>query len=695
MANDIIDINVYETTETVAITVQPNLTTINVNSITSVSPVTSVNGQIGDVVIPTPTLDSVLTEGNTSLLDAKVGRIGLRDTAEGDYGYLKLSENVFTISDYNDDTILGVDYNNIIKQNPTTGLSGTLNFTGITTSRVYTLPDENGEIALKSNIPTYTSQLTNNGSNGTNPFITALDIPTFASADKMVTVGRNSTGSTLYKGTIVYISGSTGNRPNFVKSLANGESTSAGTFGVIQNDIANNADGNCVTIGAIDNLDTRSNATNPFTTDTLVDGDTIYLSPTTAGYVTNVKPSAPNHLVYIGKVVRTSPTNGTIVYRIQNGYELDEIHDVAILSKTNNDIIQYDSATSLWKNRSLSVAGIQPALTNPITGTGTTNYLPKFTGASALGNSTIIQLANGDVTINGLRLGLGNSSVAQNSVFGIDAGKVISTGNYNSLFGYNAGISLTIGSANTFIGRMAGNSNSSGSNNTFIGLNAGSGNTTLSDCVSVGYATGYGTDCTFVGSGAGKNQSGSYNSYFGKNSGFIANANPYNSYFGNVSGENSTSTQNSFFGHGTGNVTTGANNTFLGSSAGQVNTSGNNNVYIGKAAGFYISGGSVSNALSTTSVLIGAETKTLVSGDTNEIVIGYNATGLGSNSVVLGNDSIIKTILKGSVAVGTTAPTSKLQVVGLVDYATNALAIAGGLTVGAFYHTAGVIKVVI
>ena len=178
MANDIIDINVTETIETVAITVQPNLTTINVNSITSVSPVTSVNGQIGDVVIPTPTLDSVLTEGNTSLLDAKVGRIGLRDTAEGDYGYLKLSENVFTISDYNDDTILGVDYNNIIKQNPTTGLSGTLNFTGITTSRVYTLPDENGEIALKSNIPTYTSQLTNNGSNGTNPFITALDIPT-------------------------------------------------------------------------------------------------------------------------------------------------------------------------------------------------------------------------------------------------------------------------------------------------------------------------------------------------------------------------------------------------------------------------------------------------------------------------------------------------------------------------------------
>lgn len=221
-------------------------------------------------------------------------------------------------------------------------------------------------ILNKPTIPTAvtkTSDLTNDGADGINPFITAGDIPTFASADKMVTVGRNATGSTLYKGTIVYISGSTGNRPNFVKSRANAESTSAGTFGVIENDIPNNSDGNCVTIGTIDNLDTRSTATHPFTSDTLADGDTIYLSPTTAGYITNVKPSAPNHLVYIGKVVRTSPTNGTIVYRIQNGYELDEIHDVAISSLANNDILQYDLSTDLWKNETLANAGIEATIT--------------------------------------------------------------------------------------------------------------------------------------------------------------------------------------------------------------------------------------------------------------------------------------------------------------------------------------------
>lgn len=290
------------------------------------------------------------------------------------------------------------------------------------------------QILNKPTIPTQTSNLTNNGADGVNPFITALDIPTFASADKMVTVGRNSTGSTLYKGTIVYISGSTGNRPNFVKAKADVELTSAGTFGVIESDIANNSDGNCVTIGTINNLDTRSSATNPFTSDTLADGDTIYLSPTTAGYITNVKPSAPNHLVYLGKVVRTSPTNGTIVYRVQNGYELEELHNVAISSVANNDVLQYESATSLWKNKSLpssvtsvtgtapisSSGGTTPAISISQATTSTNGYLSStdwntFNGKqSALVSGTNIKTINGSSV-----LGSGDLTVTGSGVQGI------------------------------------------------------------------------------------------------------------------------------------------------------------------------------------------------------------------------------------------------------------------------------------
>lgn len=204
-------------------------------------------------------------------------------------------------------------------------------------------------------------------------------------AERIAIIGRNATGVTLYRGTIVYISGSTGNRPNFVKAQANAEPTSAGTFGVVINDIANNSDGYAAHIGVLDNLDTRSTAPNPFTDVTLVDGDTIYLHPTIAGYVTNVKPSAPNHLVYVGKVTRTSPTNGTIVYRIQNGYELDELHDVAIASKANNDLLVYESSTNLWKNKTFSaIFGGTPLVTVPtldqVTTAGYTTTNPIIAG---------------------------------------------------------------------------------------------------------------------------------------------------------------------------------------------------------------------------------------------------------------------------------------------------------------------------
>ena len=192
-------------------------------------------------------------------------------------------------------------------------------------------------------------------------------------AEALKTEVRNSTGSTLNKGHIVYLSGSTGNLPNAVLARANAESTSAQTFGVVLEDIANNSNGYVVTIGQINTLDTRTTAPNPFTSDTLVDGQVIYLSPTTAGHITNVKPSAPNHVVYVGYVIRTSPTQGTIQYRVQNGYELDEIHDVSIASPIAKDLLTYN-ASNLWQNKAIdstwlsdrtTVGGSLFALSNP------------------------------------------------------------------------------------------------------------------------------------------------------------------------------------------------------------------------------------------------------------------------------------------------------------------------------------------
>ena len=231
-------------------------------------------------------------------------------------------------------------------------------------------------------------------------------------AEGITILGRNSTGSTLYKGSIVYISGSTGNRPNFTLSRANAESTSAGTFGMILADIPNNTDGYVMCAGFVDNLDTRTTAPHPITAVTLADGDKLYLDPNNAGYVTNVKPSAPNHLVYIGVVTRTSPTNGTIVLRIQNGYELDELHDVAIATPTNNDILTYESSTSLWKNKTIAtILGYTPQAQITLTTTGSsgsatfvsnTLNIPTYTADGLLpsqtGNSGKYLTTNGTTT---------------------------------------------------------------------------------------------------------------------------------------------------------------------------------------------------------------------------------------------------------------------------------------------------------
>jgi hypothetical protein len=103
------------------------------------------------------------------------------------------------------------------------------------------------------------------------------------------------------------------------------------------------------------------------------------------------------------------------------------------------------------------------------------------------------------------------------------------------------------------------------------------------------------------------------------------------------------------------NVTTGEGNTAIGYQA-FLNGNGGNNVVIGRAA-------VNSLASATNSVFIGTSC-TGVSGVQNQIVIGASAGGLGLNSVVLGNDSITTTALKGNVGIGTTAPSQKLEVWG-------------------------------
>jgi len=208
---------------------------------------------------------------------------------------------------------------------------------------------------------------------------------------------RNITGATLTKGTVVYINGASGNKPTVTKAIATGDTTSAQTFGIVQADITNNSNGYVVAVGDIDGLNTSAFA----------DGAQLYLSATTAGAYTDVKQYAPNHLVYIGVITRSHPTQGRIEVRIQNGYELDELHNVSAQSPANNDALIYESSTSLWKNKTIATAlGYTPqaALTLTTTGTsgaatlvGATLNIPQYSGGGGGtpgGSNTQIQYNN-------------------------------------------------------------------------------------------------------------------------------------------------------------------------------------------------------------------------------------------------------------------------------------------------------------
>jgi hypothetical protein len=186
---------------------------------------------------------------------------------------------------------------------------------------------------------------------------TLATFPVLASADKLVMVVRNTSGATITKGTVVYINGASGNKPTIGKALANADSTSAQTLGLVQNDIGNNSNGNVTIVGSITDIDTSA----------YTDGTQLYLSGTTAGTYTSTKSLAPTHLVYVGVVARAHPTQGVIEVKVQNGYELDEIHDVAAQTPTNNDGLFYESSSNLWKNKSIaSVLGFTPYnATNP------------------------------------------------------------------------------------------------------------------------------------------------------------------------------------------------------------------------------------------------------------------------------------------------------------------------------------------
>jgi hypothetical protein len=180
--------------------------------------------------------------------------------------------------------------------------------------------------------------------------IDAAGAPASTSAERLITTAFNATGSVVPKMTAIYLSGVQGDRPRIALAQANSEMTSSKTYGLVQTDIANMTDGIIVEQGRLENLNTDIVG--------WAEGDPLWLSPTVAGGITNVKPSAPNHAVFIGYLIRKHQNVGVIQVSIQNGYELQELHNVSINGIADAQVIAYENSTSLWKNKTLTKSDV-------------------------------------------------------------------------------------------------------------------------------------------------------------------------------------------------------------------------------------------------------------------------------------------------------------------------------------------------
>jgi hypothetical protein len=243
----------------------------------------------------------------------------------------------------------------------------------------------------------------------------------------------NESASTMTVMQVVRQSGSSGTRLSVELALANTDAASATTIGVVAQSIASNSQGFIQTAGLLQGVNT--NAFN--------EGDTLWLSSTTAGLITNVKPTAPNHGVRIGYCIKKAGGAGIILIDILNGFELDELHDVKITTPiANNSFLVYNATSAVWENK-LDVPSSQltgtidnarlPATITGLTSVTSTTFVGALTG-TASGNATLgantftgAQIVNGSNLYQSIVSGLNESYLRGSSLEFYDASVGFST----------------------------------------------------------------------------------------------------------------------------------------------------------------------------------------------------------------------------------------------------------------------------
>lgn len=190
---------------------------------------------------------------------------------------------------------------------------------------------------------------------------------------------RNNSGVAIPKGAPVYVTGSSGIVKTVALADASTEATAANTIGVALDAISHNSNGFVVTEGPLSGVDTSA----------LTEGQMTWLSETT-GAITTTRPTQPAHGVHLGWCVKQAAGSGGILYiKVDNGYELDELHDVLIVGGATGQVLRR-AADGLWKNATLTAGDVGAdaagtAASAVSTHTGAANPHSQYALSSSLG----------------------------------------------------------------------------------------------------------------------------------------------------------------------------------------------------------------------------------------------------------------------------------------------------------------------
>jgi hypothetical protein len=221
-------------------------------------------------------------------------------------------------------------------------------------------------------------------------------------------VVKNQTGSTITKGSIVYANGTVGasGRITIDKFIADGSIDAKYLLGITAHDLSNGEDGYVISFGKIRKVNT----------DTFAAGAILYPSPTVAGVWTDVEPIAPNIDMPIGFCINSHANNGTIAIKVESGYKLHELHDLAITSPVEKASLYYSGG--LWRDttEALLVSDTSAfARDNQIS--GTSGQVAYFNSNNSVVSDTALRwsAANKSLGINMTTVPSGASLIIKNS----------------------------------------------------------------------------------------------------------------------------------------------------------------------------------------------------------------------------------------------------------------------------------------